>query len=408
MSNGPLEKVAYEHNNVVLYDDIGNPSIFVPFHKMKSSDLDSRLPEHTHPAFVVNGEEKDMALIGKYKGVNLSGRMYSLPNMPLWDNVSLDTALTAMRQTGNRVTGLTVADYGLIILMAAKYGWDPKGNNNYGCDHRDIGAWAHTAGAISLGRQMSFRGWAYECIKQHTASADLRPDKAPDYWKRCEKAGGTVVPGVYGESTYYQGTHVLNGSGPLSWYPNHDPAGLSDLNGGANEMIFGIRLYDLEIQVLPDNNAADPEADMSENSKAWRAILPHAADAGHDLVEPGTPGTLHYTWDGSTIVIDTVKPTTMTGSTEYVVPFNDVTVNPEHIPVVPAILYEYGLIPLPGTNLRGSVYLKLIAGDLTVRRGGSYRYRNTAGIATYRVDVRRTSVGDNHCARPRSWMNEGE
>ena len=47
------------YDNVVKYDAQGNPSIFVRFPKMKSSDLDASLPDHTHPAFIINGQEQD-------------------------------------------------------------------------------------------------------------------------------------------------------------------------------------------------------------------------------------------------------------------------------------------------------------------------------------------------------------
>ena len=88
MNNSPLEFLARQFGNVVKYDENGNPSIFVKFPKMKSSDLDASLPDHTHPAFIINGVEQDYILIGKYKATSLTGSgsdgktLYSLPNMP--------------------------------------------------------------------------------------------------------------------------------------------------------------------------------------------------------------------------------------------------------------------------------------------------------------------------------------
>ena len=66
VTNSPLEFLARQYDNVVKYDANGNPSIFVRFPKMKSSDLDNSLPDHTHPAFIINGEEQDEILLGKY------------------------------------------------------------------------------------------------------------------------------------------------------------------------------------------------------------------------------------------------------------------------------------------------------------------------------------------------------
>ena len=70
MNNSPLEFLARQYDNVVKYDAQGNPSIFVKLPKMKSKELDSSLPDHTHPAFIVNGVEQDYILLGKYKAAS--------------------------------------------------------------------------------------------------------------------------------------------------------------------------------------------------------------------------------------------------------------------------------------------------------------------------------------------------
>ena len=49
-----LELYAESMNNVVLRDANGNPSIFVRHPKQLSSEFDASLPEHVHPAFIVN------------------------------------------------------------------------------------------------------------------------------------------------------------------------------------------------------------------------------------------------------------------------------------------------------------------------------------------------------------------
>ena len=59
MNNSPLEFLAQKYGNVVKYDADGNPSVFVKFPKMKSSELNPALPDHTHPAFIINGVEQD-------------------------------------------------------------------------------------------------------------------------------------------------------------------------------------------------------------------------------------------------------------------------------------------------------------------------------------------------------------
>ena len=123
MNNSPLEVLARQYDNVVKYDAQGNPSIFVKFPKMKSKDLDSSLPDHTHPAFIVNGVEQDYILLGKYKAASLTGSgsdggtLYSLPNMPPAHSRNADAFLAQLRAFGSGVSGMTVADRGFLLLL---------------------------------------------------------------------------------------------------------------------------------------------------------------------------------------------------------------------------------------------------------------------------------------------------
>lgn len=78
MNNSPLEQLARQYGNVVQYDAKGNPSIFCKFPKMKSSDLDASLPDHVHPAFVINNVEEDAILIGQVHVLRAGGQRYSV------------------------------------------------------------------------------------------------------------------------------------------------------------------------------------------------------------------------------------------------------------------------------------------------------------------------------------------
>ena len=66
---------------------------------------------------------------------------------------------------------------------------------------------------------------------------------------------------------------VLTGSGPVSWTSDGTPFGLYDLNGNIYSGLPGVRLNAGEIQIIPDNDAADNTKDLSATSAAWRAIL---------------------------------------------------------------------------------------------------------------------------------------
>ena len=123
MLNSALEFLAKHMENVVLYDEYGRPSWYVPFYKCKSSDLDSSLPGHTHPAFVINGQEVDRILIGKYMACEVPGggtTLYSVPGMAPRVSMNYDDHLTRMRAFKHGASGITIADHGLILLMAKK------------------------------------------------------------------------------------------------------------------------------------------------------------------------------------------------------------------------------------------------------------------------------------------------
>ena len=116
MNNSPLEFLTRKYGNVVKYDNEGNVAgIFVRFYKRKSSDLVAGLPEHTHPAFIINGVEQDSILLGKYKvGENgeTNGPLISMPNIMPARSIGADQMLTRIKAAGPGITGMTVADYG--------------------------------------------------------------------------------------------------------------------------------------------------------------------------------------------------------------------------------------------------------------------------------------------------------
>ncbi len=403
MHNSPLEMVASKYGTVVRYDAQGNPSIFVRIPKMRSKNLNATLPDRVHPAFIVNGVEQDSILIGQFKAAELSngGTLYSLPNLPPRVQLGADQFLERMRAFGNGASGKTVADSGLILLLAAKMGWVPKGNNYWGVDYRD-GTPYMLNKSQSVGDKRVFRGWEYECLVAHTTAAELRPDKSPKHWKRLKQLGGAPVPNSYLESadTHYNGYNTLNGSGPLSWYLGNDPGGLCDLNGNCFEQDYGYRIVRGELQILPNNDAAHPSADLSAGSAAWKAILPSSADDSHTLVAPGTPGTLHWTWSNSKLTLDTVEPTF---DNEYRgTSFKDLVANATSLPYVPAIVKELGLFPCTGDQTQGYTYVHFTEDERFPRRGGGCHYTGYAGLGYVNSNSARAGSDVNYGARPRS------
>lgn len=408
VTNSPLEFLARQYDNVVKYDANGNPSIFVRFPKMKSSDLDSSLPDHTHPAFIINGEEQDEILLGKFSACSLTGTgsdggtLYSLPNMPPARSRSADQFLTQMRAFGNGVSGMTVADRGFILLLAQKNGWNPGGNSDYGHCYKDASRW-QVGKSITVGLKRGYKGWLYEAIKAHTSSMELAPDISPLYWKRIKQIGGTIA---YTDIVETSGDNVglrpltLNGSGPLDWYLDGTPGSMCDVVGNQLEQDYGYRLVGNELQIIENNNAASPEADLSASSAAWKAILPNTSDDGFTLVAPGTTGTLHWTWANSKLTLDTVVPTY---DSEYRgTSFKDLAYNSANLPHIPYIVRELGLFPTTGSTMKGYYYMQFINEERFPRRGGHYSNGGGIGLGCGNCGHPRSTADWAYGARPRS------
>ncbi len=384
MNNSPLEFLAKKYGNIVKYDNDGNVAgIFVKFPKMKSSDLVAGLPNHTHPAFIINGVEQDYILLGKYKagenGVS-NGPLVSLPNIMPARSLGADTCLTRMKAAATGITGMTVADYGFIKLLAQKEGWVPKGNTAWGQSHKDATAWK-TGVAVTANTKRAYEGWLYNCITAHTTAAELKPDIAPLYWQKLGFIGGVSKDNAT-DATQQAGYRTLNGTGPLDWYLGSDPANLCDIIGSSLEQQYGYRIVGMELQILENNNAADPDADLSASSSAWKAILPNGADDGYTLVAPGTAGTLHWRWANSKITLDnTIDAETEIDNNYRGCNFVDLLVNTTNVPYVPHILKELGLFPTSNADdTEGYYYIHMTAAERFPRRGGAYGDGSFAGL----------------------------
>ena len=230
--------------NTVLFDDVEMPSVMVPFPKFKISDVITGGSENVHPAFSVNGAEKDVIYVSKFQNIIVNDRAYSLAGKDPRTTVNFDQALTYCRSKGK---GWSITPYALwcaIALWCKKNGTMPRGNNDYGQDK------------------------AYPMEKGV-------PTGAKDQGKT---------------------SRVLTGSGPNTWSHNWMPDGIFDLNGNVWEWCAGMRLKDGEIQIIPYSNIFDPEVSSKAESSAWKAI-----NATGSLVDPGTDGTLKWDWVSSKI-----------------------------------------------------------------------------------------------------------
>ena len=397
MSTNVLDRFYDSMQNVVLRDDNGYPSVFVKHNKVNSSYFDSSLPEHTHPAFVYSDGEDDAILIGKYDGSSLTenGTIYSLPNMvPNYKG-------TYAGQSGrirmhNKQTGLTIADFGYLMLSFHKYCKENgvrrpcDGNNaNNGGDGVLSQPWKKEL-EVNVGDVYCYAGWNYVCKTAHTTSLDLLPPDQPLYWERAAKVGGTCVvedwrpyndDTVEGDGAFFYNVNTnglyhgrtLTGSGPVSWYNQHDITQEADIMGNVCNWIYGVRLYNGELQIYDKNDAGDPDVDYITGSGTnpgghWRAILPSGSDSTYTLVTPGTSGTIKMTYSGGKILwaARELESSELSNTIRTVDFKSSVTYDTSTMAVPPSILYELGLLPLSDQIITYNFFVRLGSGQFTM------------------------------------------
>ncbi|MCM1059682.1 MAG: hypothetical protein NC452_05255 [Eubacterium sp.] len=234
-------------NNTVLLDDLGMPSVVVPFPKLKYSDVIEGGTQETLPAFIVEGQEKEVIYVSKFLNVIVNDRAYSLPMKDPAASLNFDRALTVCRNKGAGWHLNTNALWAAIALWCKKNGTMPHGNNSYGADS----AHPHERAVPSSPLDTSGRV--------------------------CRTAAG---------------------SGPATWCHNYDTSGIADLNGNVWEWTGGLRLVDGEIQIIPYGNAMKHDCNMSATSTEWKAIK-----ADGTLVSPGAADTLKFDWAGNKITL---------------------------------------------------------------------------------------------------------
>lgn len=227
-------------NNRIIFDDKGMPSVFVYVPKFRLCDVLSIADTNTHPAFIVNGTEIDGFWCGKFQTHHYAGRAYSLPAEDPSVNDNIDTFVAYNRAKGGNFHEITNAEWAAIALWCHKHGCEPRGNNNFGKDMNETGIKAI-------------------------------PSTERDAYNRVQR--------------------VATGTGPIEWSHDRSLSGIWDLKGNVSEWCTGLRLVNSEIQVIPDNNAAQSNVDLSSSSTAWKAI--NAAATGWDdlYLTPNGNGT---------------------------------------------------------------------------------------------------------------------
>ena len=253
MANFDLTNLAVKMlcpNNVVQVDDTGLPSVLVYIPAFKNSDVLTGGNDSTHPAFIVNGVQIPGFYYSKYQNCTDAGVAYSLPGEDPQASINFDSSRARCEAKGHGWHLSTNAEWAAIALWCKKNGFLPYGNNNYGKDTRESN---------------------YKAV--------------PTYYESDKIA------------------RVATGTGPLSWSHDKTMAGIWDLNGNVWEWQGGIRMVWGELQILANNDAADPDNPQNETSTCWKAI--NAADGS--LVEPECTVAGPAVLTGSTVRLDYVN-----------------------------------------------------------------------------------------------------
>lgn len=311
--------------NKVIYDDIGLPSIMVEISEepltLDGIQYGGDIP---HPAFMVNGKRKEKIYISKYQNIVMHDRAYSLPMQVPKLNTNFKDAFSTCKKKGFGWHLMTNAEWAYLALL----GHLPRGNNNSGCDYRG------------------------------------------------GERGGTKIE----LSDMSLGDVIFTGSGPLSFSHNGKNSGIWDLNGNISEWVSGLRLVDGEIQIIPENDAADFTNLQDDDSDHWKAIL-----SGGKIVAPSTEYTLKLDHDSENmkfpVFATEIKYPQNDGNTKSTCAFKDVTARAG---IPPDILRLLAIAPWDDKD-DGYISVKNV-GIRPALRGGGATDAHKAGIRALSFD----------------------
>lgn len=107
---------AVDHNNVVIFDDRGIPSIMCRFARPKDT-------EEIPAVFKIGDKVADAIYISKYPNTVIDGRAYSMPMADPTVNITFDEAVQACRCKGFIGFG---ARYSEEVPVKTSPAWCPK------------------------------------------------------------------------------------------------------------------------------------------------------------------------------------------------------------------------------------------------------------------------------------------
>lgn len=230
----------------VMYTKKGMPVFMRRIPKFRLESLHSALGTGLHPAFIVGNREINEFWVSMYPVTLVSGELVSVPYQAP-SGLTFTDAVAAARATGPGFHIITNAEWSAIALSVI-----------------------------------------------HGLGNDDDPTSGPDVYGRDRsnpKLFGQRLDGRAPGDTSST-SFVFPGSGPLSWRHDNTVHGIDVVNlpMGWGYWVTGLMLRSGELRIIPNNDAALPDIDLSPASTAWKAIMPDGS-----LVSPGTNGSLKYT-----------------------------------------------------------------------------------------------------------------
>ena len=328
MSN--YEDLKAQAKQKVILNDKGLPLIFWEYPLNYMDDLGIGSEHVPHPAFKINDKVLPKIYLPAYIASVKGGRAYSLPNQEPAVNVNFDQAKQYCENNGAGFHLMTAAEWGLVHNLLTASGTHPRGNTAYGKSH----VHAYEKGVMSAG-----------------------------------------------------GNRTLTGTGDKSWSTDMQGGGINDFVGNVNKWCGGFRLYNGEIQVIADNNAAITGTDQSAGSSAWKAILQDGS-----LVTPGTTGTLKFDFKSGR-GRDYYISTTIENQRDDYGDLDAASITAKTGVTIPDILKALAIYPMTTSETgHGHIYPNN-TGERLLIRGGYYGYGADAGEAPGNLSNPRSFAG---------------
>lgn len=315
-------------NNEIILDDLGIPSVMVKIPLVYLDELGIGTAHVPHPAFIINDKVVPYIYVSKYINTVKNNRAYSLPNQDPAHYITFDRAVEVCYNKGAGWHLMTAAEWGVLHNLITVSGIEPRGNTAQGRSHVKT----YERGVLSPQNQS----------------------------------------GVF---------RTLTGTGDKSWCMDGIGDSVHDIVGNVHKWIVA-RLVDGEIQIVPNNNAAIHNTDLSPNSNAWRAILQDGS-----LVAPGTAGTLKYDYTAAPPATGSTPNFHLSTTVEFRQTNDDVyaakdfgTFTAKSGVTAPDILKALAFFPNGSKTGRGYLYMRN-KGERLLIRGGHYGAGAYAGEA---------------------------